>query len=43
MSDFCTHPSINDRIREVKIQANKNNWLTRGRIIPPPNFVTESE
>jgi predicted Zn-dependent protease len=40
---FSTHPLSDDRIKEIKIQADKNNWQTTGPTVALPNFITKSK
>ncbi|GJM04840.1 MAG: hypothetical protein DHS20C09_08310 [marine bacterium B5-7] len=37
---FSTHPLSADRIREIKIQAEINNWPTEGKTVALPDFIT---
>ena len=40
---FSTHPLSDDRIKEIKIQADKNNWPIRGPTVALPDFITNSK
>ena len=40
---FSTHPLSDDRIRKIKIQADKNNWPIKGQTVPLPDFITNSK
>ena len=40
---FSTHPLSDDRIREIKIQADINNWPTKGQTVLLPDFITNSK
>lgn len=40
---FSTHPLSDDRIKEIKIQADKNNWSTKGQTVALPDFITNSK
>jgi predicted Zn-dependent protease len=37
---FSTHPLSDDRIKEIEIQADKNNWPTKGQVVALPDFIT---
>jgi len=40
---FSTHPLSDDRIREIKLQADKNNWPAKGQTVALPDFITNSK
>ena len=40
---FSTHPLSDDRIKEIKLQADKNNWPTKGPTVALPDFITNSK
>ncbi len=40
---FSTHPLSDDRIKEIKLQADKNNWPTIGSTVALPDFLKKSK